>query len=283
MSLKPLIEADQLAAALRGKRCVVVDCSFDLQAPHAGFSRYLDGHIPGARYAHLDRDLAAPPTASSGRHPLPDPAALVACLGAWGIDASTAVVVYDDAGGAVAARLWWLLRWLGHEDVSVLNGGLKAWRDQGSELETRVPQWDAKEYRPRITEGGGVVASEQIANELGNGAVLLDARARPRFRGEVEPIDPVAGHVPGALNLPFSDLIDESGRLHSPDRLAEVFAAAVGSGSKNTKVIAMCGSGVTACHLLLGLAVAEWPPGRLYAGSWSEWIRDPERPVATDL
>ncbi|MBP6513934.1 MAG: sulfurtransferase [Steroidobacteraceae bacterium] len=257
----------------------VVDCRFDLARPDAGETAYGQGHVPGALYAHLDRDLAGPVTQASGRHPLPDPAALAARLERWGIGNATQVIAYDEGGGMFAARLWWLMRWLGHDRVAVLDGGLKAWLASGGTLETSVAQPAPARFetrlRPELAVDAGFVARALAANSH----VLVDARGPERFRGEVEPIDPVAGHVPGAVNHPFQQNLGPDGRFLPPAELARRWRAALGShGASET--LCMCGSGVTACHNLLALEVAGLGQARLYPGSWSEWIRDPARPVA---
>lgn len=278
MNPKPLIDAAGLARRVEARTCVVVDCRFELLARAVGHEKYLAGHIPGARYAHLDNDLAGARTPSSGRHPLPDAADFAACLGRLGIGADDYVVAYDDAGGAVAARLWWQLRWIGHVETAVLDGGIAAWRNAGLGLETKVPAWPTKPYRARAPHADWVVATAAIEAKLAAGAVLLDARARERYVGAREPIDPVAGHVPGAVNLPYTECLNTEHGLLPSARLRELFAA---RGATAGEVIAMCGSGVTACHLLLAREAAGLAPGKLYAGSWSEWIRDPKRAVAT--
>jgi thiosulfate/3-mercaptopyruvate sulfurtransferase len=258
----------------------VVDCRFRLTQPDAGYSAYQNGHIPGARYAHLDRDLAASPGPSDGRHPLPDPERFATTLGAWGISNASSVVVYDDASGAIAARLWWLLRWLGHEQVAVLDGGLDSWQANGLPLETAAPDWQPARYLPATVHDEWVVTSDDLPQLLESGALLLDARSRERFRGIEEPIDSVAGHVPGAGNLPFTETLTREGTLLDPERLRDVLTSVL-AGREIKDVTAMCGSGVTACHLLLALSAAGLGDGRLYAGSWSEWIRDGQRPIAT--
>ncbi|HEY8520647.1 MAG TPA: sulfurtransferase [Gammaproteobacteria bacterium] len=276
----PLIEVDALAERLRTPGWVVVDCRFDLRDPQAGRAAYARGHIAGARYADLDRDLSRPPRPGEGRHPLPDPGDFAARLGAWGIDEDTAVVAYDADGGAVAARLWWLLRWLRHERAYVLNGGIQAWQRAGLPLETNAPTWQPARYPARAPRAEWVVATADVAREQARGALLVDARAAARYRGEQEPIDPVAGHVPGARNWPFAQSLGPDARFRPAAELAADLEAFIG-GRPSREVIAMCGSGVTACHLLLALSGAGLGDGRLYAGSWSEWIRDPARPVRT--
>lgn len=258
----------------------VLDCRFDLKNPVAGRAAYAEAHIPGAMYVDLDQDLAAPVTGETGRHPLPDPGDLAATFGRLGIDGTTQVVVYDAAGGALAARTWWLLRWLGHERVALLDGGLPAWRSEGRPVESGQAVAAARRFVPEqsVTR---VVTTDQVVAAL-NGAetlLLLDARAAARFRGEVEPIDPVAGHIPGAVNLPFSALLDQNQRFRSAAEIRQAWAAAVPPAAGD-RIAAMCGSGVTACHLVLAARLAGLEEPAVYVGSWSEWIRDPARPVS---
>lgn len=274
-----LVSAQTLARHLDDPAWVVVDCRFSLADPSAGERAYAEGHIPGARYAHLDRDLSSHITPTSGRHPLPDPPGLAARLGAWGIDSRTQVVAYDDAGGAFAARLWWLLRWLGHGAAAVLDGGIAAWTAAGGPLQSAAPTPRARSFQPRLQAGAWLDAAA-VAAGLAEGTLrLVDARTQERFRGEVEPIDPVAGHVPGAINRPFQRNLAADGRFRPADELRAELEAAAGGGAPEA-VVHMCGSGVTACHNLLAMEHAGLAGSRLYAGSWSEWIRDPARPVA---
>jgi thiosulfate/3-mercaptopyruvate sulfurtransferase len=275
-----LIEAKDLAKGLEDPDLRVVDTRFRLTDPGAGERAYRLGHIPGAVYLHLERDLSGPVTEASGRHPLPDPRILAARLGRAGIGNDDQVVVYDDAAGAIAARLWWLLRWLGHTRVAVLDGGLGAWCEAGFALEEGV-------ISPRPTSfvpgSGGLraVTVEELQGRIGKPPrLLVDARERPRFLGQMEPIDPVAGRIPGSVNFPFTDNIDDSGRLLGPEALRQRWRRLLGD-TPVTGVACLCGSGVTACLDLLALEIAGMPGAALYAGSWSEWIRDPERPVAT--
>jgi thiosulfate/3-mercaptopyruvate sulfurtransferase len=280
MSASPLIDAPGLAARLGDPDWVIVDCRFNLLDPQAGRAAYLRAHIPGARYADLDRDLAAPPGPADGRHPLPDRNELAARLGAWGIGDSTTVAAYDEGSGAIAARLWWLLHWLGHGASLVLDGGFAAWTAAGLPVESDVPEWRPARFTPRVGASTGVVTSAELPELQRAGAILVDARAAPRYRGEHEPIDPVAGHVPGALNRPFSANVTADGRFRPPAELERELETLL-AGREPGQLVAMCGSGVTACHLLLALAVAGLPGAKLYAGSWSEWIRDPKRPLRT--
>lgn len=275
-----LISATELASRSAGSDWLLIDCRFDLGRPQAGEAAYHGAHLPGAIYAHLDRDLSGPITPVTGRHPLPDPEEWAATLSSWGLSETTQVVAYDADNGMYAARLWWLLRWAGHRAVAVLDGGLKAWTQAGLPTSGEIPSRTASRYEvhPR---GDVWLSTEQIAARLGlPGWCLLDARAPERFAGEVEPIDSVAGHVPGARNHPFTSNLLSDGRMASRETLRENFERSQG-GIASEHTVVMCGSGVTACSLLLALEVAGKPGARLYAGSWSEWIRDPARPVMT--
>ncbi|MCB1823263.1 MAG: sulfurtransferase [Candidatus Competibacteraceae bacterium] len=278
MSHTALIDASTLHAHLSDPDWVVMDCRFSLADPEAGRRAYHDGHLPGAHYAHLDQDLSNPVTLATGRHPLPDPERLAHKLGAWGIDHDTQVVAYDDMGGMLAAaRLWWLLRWLGHTACAVLDGGLPAWRRAGLPLTAEIPAGRPTAFVPRPDDRLWM-NTEQVMT-LPAAEVLLDARAAARYRGEVEPIDPVAGHIPGALNLPTDGNLTPEGHFLPVAALRERFAAVLDDRAPAT-VIHACGSGVTACHNLLAMEAAGLGGSRLYAGSWSEWIRDPRRAVA---
>jgi thiosulfate/3-mercaptopyruvate sulfurtransferase len=277
-----LISADELAAAIQRAPgdVVTVDCRFELLQPHAGFHRYLKAHIPGARYAHLDKDLSRPREAGEGRHPLPDPDRFAATLGAWGIESGTRVVVYDDVGGAIAGRLWWMLGWLGHQHRQLLDGGFAAWVDGHRDTEEGMPEWTSRHYEFSAAARGSVVGTAEVEALGERRSRMLDARTGERFRGEREPIDAVAGHIPGTRNLPFPELMGADQRFKSPAELRQIFAER-GIVDDGSDVVASCGSGVTACAILAALEIAGLGPGRLYAGSWSEWITDPSRPIAT--
>lgn len=279
----PLITATDLASRLADPATtadwLIVDCRHDLVQPVAGEAAYRAGHIPGAVFASLDRDLAAPITPSTGRHPLPTADVFAATLGSWGVGANTQVVVYDADTGAYAARLWWMLRWVGHERVAVLDGGFKAWTAAGLPISTEIPHRTPTRFVARADRNKWVDAAEVAARVANDDWRLLDARAPERFAGEVEPIDKVAGHVPGARNHPFSADLGSDGRFLPAAELRARFEKSQG-GVSDDHTIVMCGSGVTACHLLLALEVAGKPGARLYAGSWSEWIRSAHRPVA---
>jgi thiosulfate/3-mercaptopyruvate sulfurtransferase len=275
----PLISAADLAAHLDDPSWVVVDCRFTLTDPAAGPAAYARSHIPGARYANVDEDLARHPAPIEGRHPLPAAEHFGARLGAWGVGNDSTVVAYDEATGALAARLWWLLGWLGHDRRLVLDGGFAAWNAAGLPVETRQRDWRPAKFVPRAVATDSVVAAADLPALQAAGGLLVDARAAPRYRGEQEPIDPIAGHVPGAVNRPASVNVEADGRFRAPGALRRELTELLG-GRPAGELIAMCGSGVAACQLLLALDVAGLGAGKLYAGSWSEWIRDPERPIA---
>lgn len=275
-----LIEAEALAPRLDSPRLRVFDCRFDLARPDHGSQCYREAHLPGAAYADLNRDLSAPPTPSSGRHPLPDPGSFAARLRAWGVDEDSEIVVYDDDSGMYAARLWWMLRWLGHDDVAVLNGGLGRWRQLGLPLTGEVPRRSPGSFRARPRPGMTAAIEDVATVATDPGARLLDARGPQRYRGETEPIDRVAGHVPGARNQPYTDSVGRDGRLLPAAELRALLASGL-AGIAADRTVVMCGSGVSACHLLLAMEHAGLGGARLYPGSWSQWSSDPARPVAT--
>ncbi|MGV8959448.1 MAG: sulfurtransferase [Stenotrophomonas sp.] len=259
----------------------LVDARFSLADPQSGAQAYAHGHLPGAVYADLNRDLADLSKPGQGRHPLPDSAAFAARLGQWGIATDTQVVVYDGADGSMAAaRLWWLLKLIGHPQVAVLDGGLAAWQAAGLALTTELPDVTPLPPYPGQFDQARIVRADELVSRLAQApGWLLDARAGERFRGEVEPLDPVAGHVPGAVNRPFA-LNLHQGRLRPAAELRAELQPLLGSFAPE-QVVLMCGSGVTACHLLLALEHAGLPGARVYADSWSGWISDPSRPVAS--
>jgi len=280
-----LVSVDELAAHLDDPNWIVVDCRFDLMRPDAGRQAHGSGHIPGAFYADLDRDLASAASAESGgRHPLPDAGALGLLFAGWGVGEESTVVVYDDVGGAVAARLWWLFRWMGHARVALLDGGLRAWQAAGHELGNAFPE-PAQPGAPAVYGTPGhmpVVDVVELEAGLAEGQLLLlDARAPERFVGKQEPLDRVAGHVPGAINMPFQDNLGPDGRFRPTRKLCALYESSIGDRSP-AELACMCGSGVTACHTLLALEIAGITGASLYVGSWSDWISSAERPVATD-
>ncbi len=280
MNPQTLIGANDLSALRREADVLVVDCRSDLADPARGARDYAQGHIPGAVYADLNGDLSDLSKHGLGRHPLPDARAFSAVLGRWGWAPGTRVVAYDEASGAYASRLWWMLRLIGAGDVAVLDGGLAAWRAAGLPLQVESPEPTPTEVGVEF-ENAEIVYTPQLQQMLQNPQfLLLDARAAPRYRGEVEPIDPVAGHVPGARNRPFAENLGLDGRFKPAAALRAEFLALLGTHAPGD-VINMCGSGVTACHNLLAMEHAGLHGGRVYAPSWSGWIADPVRPVAT--
>ncbi len=257
----------------------ILDCRHELSRPEWSDRAYAEAHIPHAIQAHLDRDLSGPITPASGRHPLPDVATLVETFSRWGIDDEVQVVAYDQGNGVYASRAWWLLRWLGHTKVAVLDGGFAAWQESGLPL-TRETGARAPRKFVAHTVDGAAVTTAQLQQALAREAIaLIDARGADRFAGENETIDPVAGHVPGATNRPFAKNVEGRGRFLPPAELRRQWSEVLGA-RRADDVVAMCGSGVSACHNLLALEIAGFPGARLYPGSWSEWIRDPARPVA---
>jgi len=277
MPYTTLISVEQLQALLaRSPAPVLLDCRFDLADTEAGQRAWAAGHLPGAFHAHLDRDLSGTRTGRNGRHPLPAREDLAACAGRWGITPAAQVVCYDAQGGTYAARAWWLLRWLGHDAVAVLDGGLAAWLAAGGTLDAGVPATARSAPYPLAAPAMRTIDADALLPRLGR-VPLLDARAGERFRGEVEPLDPVAGHIPGATLRFFRDNLDADGRFKPAAQLRQEYAA-LGAGSGD--VVHQCGSGVVACHNLLAMAHAGYDGGVLYPGSWSEWCSDPSRPVA---
>ena len=280
----PLVSAAALRSAIdAGADIVPLDASFDLSDLEAGRRAYEQGHVPGAQYADLDRDLsgpkAAPGPAFTGRHPLPARDAFAATAGRWGIGPQTCVVAMDAQGSAYAARVWWLLRWLGHARVWVLDGGIGAWLAAGGSLTAEPATASPRAAYPRRPGSMPTIGAARLAGALGS-AQVIDARAPERFRGDVEPLDPVAGHIPGTRNRFFKDNLEADGAHFKPAaQLAREFSALC-DGAAPAECVHLCGSGVTACHNLLAMQAAGLPGAALYPGSWSEWCADPARPVA---
>lgn len=282
MPIAQLLSPQQLAERLQQPGLVLLDCRFALDDPAYGLRSYNAGHIAGAQFADLERDLSAPVRKGiTGRHPLPASDVLIATLQAWGINNDSQIVLYDDGPGAFAARAWWLLAWLGKQDnVWLLDGGLQAWNAAGLPLTDASSSPQPGNFRGQ-PQAALVLDASQLQQRLNSTQLtLLDARAQPRFRGEVEPLDPVAGHIPGAQCAVFTDNLASNGSFLPAPQLQQRFAALLGS-RPASDLVAYCGSGVTACHNLFALCLAGYPLAPLYAGSWSEWITDPQRPVAT--
>ena len=275
-----LIDCESLQRSLGDDAICIVDCRFDLANPTAGFTSYCNGHIPGAVFADLDKDLAAPIGAGTGRHPLPEPEVFAATLRSLGVSADSQVICYDQDTGALAARLWWMLRWLGHENARILDGGITHWRALDLPVETGSvtrPMGDFRgSARPEL-----VLDTAEIVERGAAALHLVDARDSERFAGRLEPIDPVAGHVPGAINAPVAASLRPDGTWKDDKALNRLWEGVLGD-AYGAPWSVMCGSGVTACHLVISGLKAGLPEPRVYVGSWSEWIADPARPVATE-
>ena len=275
-----LVSVDTLLAHLDDPAWRVFDCRHDLKNTEYGQQAYLKGHIPGALFLHLDRDLSGPMTGRNGRHPLPDIAAFARRMSDCGVGADTQVVAYDNEGGIFASRLWWMLRWLGHENVALLDGGLPGWRRAKHPLQVDVPTVAPAQFVPAPRDAQ-VDVDYVLANLRSPQMLLIDARGEDRYAGENETLDPVAGHIPGALNRFYFENLDDAGCYFKPaDELRAEFADLLDGRNPKT-VVQQCGSGVTACHNLLAMEVAGLSGSKLYPGSWSEWCSDPSRPVAT--
>jgi thiosulfate/3-mercaptopyruvate sulfurtransferase len=280
MVYKSLIDPQTLAQHLDQPDWAIVDCRFSLDHPEQGQQDYLEAHIPGAVYANLNKDLAGPVVpGKTGRHPLPDVDCFAQTLSDWGIEAQVQVVAYDDVGGAYAARLWWMLRWLGHDRVAVLDGGWSLWQQESLPVRSGEETREPREFTPRPREDLWI-SSQEVAQMLSKpGFRLLDARSADRFKGENENRDPVAGHIPGAVSAPYAENLDEDSRFRPVQELRERYKALLDDMPTQDSVV-YCGSGVTAAHDILAMAYAGVGEARLYAGSWSEWITDPEHPIA---
>jgi thiosulfate/3-mercaptopyruvate sulfurtransferase len=278
MSYTTLVDAATLAAHLHDPKWVVFDCRHDLADREAGARAYSEAHIPGARFAHVDDDLSGKKTGKNGRHPLPDPGTFAQWLGRMGVDADKQVVAYDAASGAFAARLWWMLKWLGHEAVALLDGGFNAWLEQNLPVTSERPQIAPAVFRANVRQNR--VDAQYIESCLDHGGcIIIDARSPERFRGENETLDPVGGHIPGARNHFFMQNLDDKQRFKPADALRRTFDEVL-QGVPPESAVHQCGSGVTACHNLLAMEIAGLKGSRLYPGSWSEWCSDPERPVS---
>ena len=275
-----LVTTAELSAHLDDPDWIVFDTRHELSDPARGRRAYAAGHIPGAYFLHVDDDLSGPRTGRNGRHPLPDPAAFAARINECGVAPGRQVVAYDDLGGTFAVRLWWMLKWLGHDRVALLDGEWPLWEKEGRPVSTQTPAPRKGAFVPRPLLGATVDAAFVERFHADPSIRLLDGRAPERFAGLKEPIDPVAGHIPGAANRFWQKNLNPDGRFKSPEQLRAEYAELL-AGRPAESVVHMCGSGVTACHNMMAMALAGMPMGRLFAGSWSEWVSDPSRPVAT--
>ena len=280
MAFTTLVSTDVLAKHLKDPAFAIIDCRFKLDDPAWGEKQYAEGHIPGAVYAHLDRDLSGMKTGKNGRHPLPDPIELGLKCGTWGLAPGIQVVAYDQDTGMFASRLWWLLRWIGHKSVAVLDGGYAKWTREGRGTRTGIEKRTRTEFK--IERQSQMITDASAMKELTirSDWRMLDARAPERYRGEVEPLDKKAGHIPTARNHPFLSNLGEQGTFRTPEELRERFKASMGP-VPSDQIVCYCGSGVTACHNLLAMEHAGLNGAKLYPGSWSEWSSDDSRPVET--
>jgi thiosulfate/3-mercaptopyruvate sulfurtransferase len=282
MTFSTVISINELRRHLGDPDWAIVDCRFSLAAPESGREAYRNAHIPGAVYAHLDEDLSSAVIEGvTGRHPLPQPELFAEVLGAWGIGDSTQVVAYDETGGSMAAaRLWWMLHWLGHSAAVVLDGGWAGWLAQRMPVRAGEEHRPARRFFPRLRKDLLIEAADISPGLANRGLLIIDVRAPERYRGEIEPIDPIAGHIPGAINAPHVEDIDHQGFFNPPEILRRKYRALL-SGREANSAVFYCGSGVTAPQSLLALAYSGLGEGRLYAGSWSDWITDSSRPIET--
>lgn len=281
MAYKTLVSVKELADNLENPDWVIVDCRFTLADPEWGRKTYQKEHIAGAVYADLDDDLSGPVIpGKTSRHPLPEINEFAEKLSAWGIDEQAQVVVYDDQAGGIAGRLWWMLQWLGHEAAAVLDGGYPEWKSENKATQDGVEIRTPRSFVPKVNDALLVDAADVIAVGKSKDKLLIDSRAPIRFSGEREPLDPVGGHIPGAINAHYMKNIDEDGRFFAPEKMRERFANILGD-TPAEEVVFYCGSGVTAAHNILSVAHAGLGMPKMYAGSWSEWITDPDRPVVT--
>jgi thiosulfate/3-mercaptopyruvate sulfurtransferase len=275
-----LVSTETLAAHLDDPDWIVFDTRHDLAYPEKGRDAWKAAHIPGAYFMHMDEDLSGAKTGTNGRHPLPEPADFAARMNRCGVAPGRQVVVCDDGGGSFAVRLWWMLRWLGHDRVAVLDGGFAAWKREGRPLDAAVPAPREGAFEPKPMLGATVDAHYVAAFRESPKVRIVDARAATRFMGENETLDPVAGHIPGSLNRFWQHNLGYDGRFLPPEELHAEFVELLGDADP-ALVVHSCGSGVTACHNLFAMELAGLPGSRLYPGSWSEWCADPARPVAT--
>lgn len=273
-----LVRADVTLEHINDTEWRIIDCRFDLKDKNAGLQHYREAHIPSAIYADLDKDLSSPVRPGTGRHPLPAIDDISRKLGEWGISATTQVVVYDDVSGSYAARLWWLLKWLGHQKVAILDGGLSYWKQQGYPLNNEIPDVIPASFQAR-PDMSMIIDTEALLKLLNSPSLtLVDVRDPARYTGAEEPIDKVAGHIPGSVNIPWKSNLDENGLYRNKTDLESLYSHfLINQETQNT--VFMCGSGVTACHSLVALHYLGKSDVKLYPGSWSEWIEDPARPV----
>ena len=280
MSYKTIISAKDLLTNINNKEFVVFDCRCDIKDSKFGIQSYTEGHIENAIFVDIDMDLASEKTQSSGRHPLPEPNILSEKLSQWGLSNSKQAVVYDDVGGAFAGRMWWILKWLGHKNVAVLDGGLNAWLKIGGKLVTKNTLFEKETFVPEVNNSMQVFINDIEDAQYKMNKLIIDARSKERYLGIKDPIDPIAGHIPGAISHPLGQNLTKEGVFKSPEELKHLYLKIL-SDINGSNVISMCGSGVTACHNILAMEIAGIYGVKLYVGSWSEWITKPDRPIVT--
>ena len=280
MSYKTIISDSDLKDNIDNKDFIIFDTRCDIKDRGYGIDSYTEGHIKNSIFVDIDTDLASEKQAGTGRHPLPKVEVFCEKLSHWGMDNNKQVVVYDDAGGAFAGRLWWMMKWLGHDNVAVLNGGLNSWVKNGNKLVTSPTLFEKSFFEPKIRPD--MIASlEDVENaQYGMNTILLDARSKERYEGVSDPVDPIPGHVPGAISHPLGTNLDRTGKFKTKEELIHNFGK-ISSELKDKDIISMCGSGITACHNILALEISGIKNAKLYVGSWSEWITDPNRTVVT--
>jgi thiosulfate/3-mercaptopyruvate sulfurtransferase len=280
MSYKTIISSDILKKNIDNKDFIIFDCRCDVKDSTYGLQAYNEGHIPNSIFVDIDADLASEKTVNSGRHPLPDPDTLSEKLSQWGFNSSKQAVVYDDAGGAFAGRMWWILRWLGHTNVAVLDGALGGWMASGGKLTQDNTIFERSVFVPNIQDAMHVSIKDVEDAQYKMDKLIVDARSKERYLGIKDPVDPIAGHIPGAISHPLGQNLDKKGHFKSVEELKHTFSKLIGEAESND-IISMCGSGITACHNILALEIAGVHGIKLYVGSWSEWIMDKSRPIAT--
>ena len=279
MSYKTIINAKDLIKNINNQDFVVFDCRCDISDSSYGIDAYNDGHIENSIFIDVDHDLASEKTITSGRHPLPDPQLLAEKLSQWGMNNNKQAIVYDDAGGAFAGRMWWILKWLGHSDVAVLDGALGAWMSNGGKLSTKPTIFERSVFTPRVNDNMHVSIKDVEEAQYKMNKLIIDARSKERYLGIKDMVDPVAGHIPGAISHPLGQNLDKNGHFKSPEELRLTFNKLIGD-TASSDIISMCGSGITACHNILALEISGVKGVPLYVGSWSEWIGDKSRPIA---
>ena len=279
MSYKTIISADNLMKNINNKEFIIFDCRCDISDSSYGVNAYNEGHIENSIFVDVDHDLASEKTANSGRHPLPDPQLLSEKLSQWGMTNNKQAIVYDDAGGAFASRMWWVLKWLGHTNVAVLDGALGAWMSNGGKLSTKPTIFERHVFNPSIKNDMHVSIKDVEEAQYKMSKLILDARSKERYLGIKDEVDPVAGHIPGAISHPLGKNLDKNGHFRSPEELRLNFNKLIGD-TASSDIISMCGSGITACHNILALEISGIKGVPLYVGSWSEWITDKSRPIA---